>query len=229
MKLKKYLIELLNLLHHFQDLFFDWKYDVQTGGVVEVFQLAPLAENIVHARKYQPTRTGIAKKSFHLLEKLIGELSGKTILDVGCGKGKILLLAKQAGFENCIGVDISKELIASALENLESACLKKKWNRRQFYVLNADILDTPYLDQIDVFYLYNPFDDWLLRQFLNLIIKVKPPKSVHFIYVNPIREYLFKPELGFRLVGRVDNLNHNNRIHIYKLDGKAMELGLGKV
>jgi SAM-dependent methyltransferase len=57
--------------------------------------------------------------AFHLL----GDIRGKTILDLGCGKGENLIpLAKRGG--NVIGIDISPELVRLAEARIRSSGVK---------------------------------------------------------------------------------------------------------
>ncbi|MEM7222299.1 MAG: methyltransferase domain-containing protein [Pseudomonadota bacterium] len=56
----------------------------------------------------------------HSLLRLAGGLEGKSVLDLGCGEGHNTRLAKQAGAERVLGVDISREMINLA-EEIERA------------------------------------------------------------------------------------------------------------
>jgi SAM-dependent methyltransferase len=50
------------------------------------------------------------------LFKLLGDLGGKRVLDLACGDGHYTRLIKQAGADDVLGIDISHEMIALALE-----------------------------------------------------------------------------------------------------------------
>ena len=71
--------------------------------------------NISLANYYQPVRT----TPFNKLLKFLNPDTQKAFVDIGCGRGKALLLAKQYGFRELKGIDIIPELIESAKKNLD--------------------------------------------------------------------------------------------------------------
>ena len=73
--------------------------------------------NYVHARKEvlcRPDVSSLRPRADYLC-KLISEFfpsdKNARILDLGCGHGAILYFARQAGYKNCVGVDVSSEQI----------------------------------------------------------------------------------------------------------------------
>jgi ubiquinone/menaquinone biosynthesis C-methylase UbiE len=68
------------------------------------------AENVIRILKGAYPRLNLDKKDF----------IGKKFLDVGCGDGRNLLLAKQCGFD-IYGVEISPEIKQKAIDNLNKA------------------------------------------------------------------------------------------------------------
>lgn len=77
--------------------------DYNEGRVAEQFQ---------ESRK-QPWRSVIEEYSFL---KLIGDVSGKEVLDVACGRGHYSRILAQAGASRVVGIDISDRMIALARE-----------------------------------------------------------------------------------------------------------------
>jgi len=63
--------------------------------------------------KYQPWRTYI--ESFTLME-LIGDPTGKSVVDLACGEGFYSRQVKQKGAAKLLGVDLSKGMIQLARE-----------------------------------------------------------------------------------------------------------------
>ena len=55
-----------------------------------------------------------AAGEWHQLKPLFPELSGKTVLDLGCGYGWHCGFAAQQGASRVLGIDISKKMIAEA-------------------------------------------------------------------------------------------------------------------
>ncbi|MBW1801568.1 MAG: class I SAM-dependent methyltransferase [Deltaproteobacteria bacterium] len=72
----------------------------------------PIAEQYRQS-KYQPWRTYI--ETFTLMG-LIGDLSGKSVVDLACGEGFYTRLVRQQGAARVVGVDFSKRMIELARE-----------------------------------------------------------------------------------------------------------------
>ncbi|MXY55621.1 MAG: class I SAM-dependent methyltransferase, partial [Gammaproteobacteria bacterium] len=75
-----------------------------------------MAEYDAIARGYQeskrlPFREHIER---HTLFQLLGDVAGKTVLDLACGDGFYTRLLRQAGASQVTGVDISRAMIELA-------------------------------------------------------------------------------------------------------------------
>ena len=66
----------------------------------------------------------IAARMLYLAAYTNGDIIGKTILDLGCGTGRLALAASFLGAQSVVGVDIDKTAIIVAAENSEKAGLK---------------------------------------------------------------------------------------------------------
>jgi putative methylase len=63
----------------------------------------------------------IAAKMIYLAAYTNGDIIGKTVLDLGCGTGRLALAASYLGAQRVVGVDIDKTAIETASENSEKA------------------------------------------------------------------------------------------------------------
>jgi putative methylase len=63
----------------------------------------------------------IAAKMLYLAAYTNGDIVGKTVLDLGCGTGRLALAASYLGAQFVVGVDIDKTAIKTASENSEKA------------------------------------------------------------------------------------------------------------
>jgi len=77
------------------------------------------------------------KKAYLKLKKLIGNVAGKKILDVGCGKGSFSIYLTQKGGD-VIGIDLSSNFIEFCKEEAKKLDLKI-----EFVEMNAQIPDFP--------------------------------------------------------------------------------------
>jgi SAM-dependent methyltransferase len=107
-------------------------------------------------------------------------------LDLGCGKGKPLLVAATYPFRRVIGVDISPACIAVARRNL--ACYGPERidpARVELRVGDAEDVELP--EEPLVLYLYNPFPGAVLERVvarLEASLRARP-RPVALVYVNP--------------------------------------------
>ena len=76
-------------------------------------------------------------------------------MDIGCGKGRVLVGAALSGCVNVYGIDISKELLEYAEKNL-AECKKKKADLK-YRLLCMDARDFTFMPDINKVFFYNPF------------------------------------------------------------------------
>jgi putative methylase len=68
----------------------------------------------------------IAATMLHIAAYSHGDIVGKTVLDLGCGSGRLALGAAFLGAKQVVGIDIDKEAVKVAFENSMKANLKEK-------------------------------------------------------------------------------------------------------
>ena len=113
-------------------------------------------------------------------------------IDIGCGKGKALLIAGEAGFRHLVGVDLSAELVEIARANLTSYARRR--TELTFEVLDEDATEYPFPPEPTVLFLYNPFGEPVMSSVLaNLEKSIREhPRRFYVIYMNPQLEDLFE-------------------------------------
>ena len=65
-------------------------------------------------KHYSPTYTSHAVKAFSFIKINFNEYN---FLDLGCGKGKVMLLASKFRFKKITGIEIDKKIIVNAKKN----------------------------------------------------------------------------------------------------------------
>ena len=85
------------------------------------------------------------------------DLTDYLFIDIGSGKGKLLLLASQFPFAGLIGVEYAPALHAIAVNNIKQF-FRNKPARPDVKSVNADALTWELPDKPAVYFLYNPFD-----------------------------------------------------------------------
>lgn len=92
----------------------------------------------------------------------------------------MLLLAREAGFERAIGVELDSTLFETARANLEG--------REGLSVINRDARLFPWPSTPLVVFLYNPFEEPIVGQVVDRLERSlrDAPRPVDLIYVNPL-------------------------------------------
>ncbi|MBI1768801.1 MAG: methyltransferase domain-containing protein [Bacteroidetes bacterium] len=80
-------------------------------------KLSPLDGYNRWAKTYSIESNPIKNFSDELIKKWMGDLSGKSFLDAGCGSGKICKLAQEEGAVKILGIDFSPVMIEEAKKN----------------------------------------------------------------------------------------------------------------
>lgn len=165
------------------DLGFDLRHGTDTARWTNLQDLSFESENKVHGVHYQASKAAPLSRLLNTFEI---PREG-TFVDFGSGKGRVLLLAAQCGFRHVIGVEFSTELCDIARHNL--AALKQRLGRPvNVEIAEIDAAKFEILHDQTVFYLYNPFNDVVLKQVLaNLRDSLScSARKVWLIYNTPI-------------------------------------------
>jgi SAM-dependent methyltransferase len=125
----------------------------------------PNHPNVDHATIYIPTREGPFLK---MLDALNLDKDNTVFIDFGCGKGRALMLAAKHGIKKIKGIEFCEQLSSIALSNLQ---LYSNKNRDIDYVVINDDMSLYNIDDSDnLFYFYNPCDEYVLNKVISNII-----------------------------------------------------------
>ncbi|MDE3181293.1 MAG: methyltransferase domain-containing protein [Acidobacteriota bacterium] len=127
------------------DRWYDWRTGLDTGGIISQSDLGlePQA-----GRNYAAT----TPRAWRLvMGRLQIEPSRFTYVDLGCGKGRTLILAAKRGFKRVIGVDLSKQMAQIAEANI----LRSGVTGAE--VVCGDAAEFEFPDDPLVLFLFNPF------------------------------------------------------------------------
>lgn len=148
---------------------------------------------------YEPT-------SYDVLERLIqsGYIDKhNTVLDYGCGKGRVsLFLAFQTKCHS-IGIEYDERIYERAMANKESC---SSGSRVQFVCSDAKVYDIP--TEVDRMFFFNPFSVILLRSILKKIYECyyESPRRILLMFYYPSTEYMdcLMNESRLTLVDEID-------------------------
>jgi SAM-dependent methyltransferase len=127
--------------------------------------------------------------SFYMLEKLLSafqKVSGlKSIIDLGSGKGRVLMVAPHFGFTNITGIDFAKELCEQATANMKEK--EKQFPGIRWNIINENVEHYEIRNEDSVFFMFNPFTEVVLKNFLEKLDQSchQFPRSIYFLYASP--------------------------------------------
>lgn len=136
----------------------------------------------------EPEREGYQGSGWIDLRRMLrpGEVNPDDVfLDLGSGKGKVVMLAARYPFARVIGVEISEQLTEIARRNLAAARGRRRC--RHVELVTADVLEYEIPADASVVYLYNPFRGSLFDAVIAKLIDSvdRHPRTVRVIYLNP--------------------------------------------
>jgi SAM-dependent methyltransferase len=167
---------------------FDRFHGTDTSGTVPETDLP--ANEI--ARTYAVGYAGSQPSVLRLALAKLPKLDTYTFLDLGCGKGRPLLVASEFPFRDIIGVDLSSPLAQVARRNA-SIIANRFPARTSVRVAVGDASNYPLPPGNLVIFLYHPFHAELIA---NVVAGVEAAlaseaRSIYVIYYNPIAGHCF--------------------------------------
>ena len=179
------------LRSRFGDAEYDWDHRVNTTSGAVGWRDRLLGE--FHSA-YQPTDQGFFSEMMDgLWHHTRSNLQELTFIDLGSGKGRVLLMASDYPFRKIIGVELLPSLNRIAQENIA----KYKSEAQKCFALEstcADATNFPLPDGPVVLYLFNPFPEFGLRRTLaNLQRDLEQnPRPLYLLYHNPVFEFVLE-------------------------------------
>lgn len=145
----------------FKNKAYDWRHGTKTHQ--ECFlntQGVPDVQAIQGNNVYRPFWR---KEFFDAIRSLGVDLKDYLFIDIGSGKGKLIMLASHFPFSGIVGVEYAPALHATAVDNIGQ--FKNKAGRTDMTSVNADALTWDLPTKPAVYFLYNPFDLETTRAF----------------------------------------------------------------
>lgn len=181
------------------DRHFDPAFGTETRTVLENNALKDVTSpNLARGIRYEPTRALPFRRA--LRSARVPTHGG--FVDLGCGKGRALILAVQCGFKQVTGVDYSRELCAAAEKNL--AAFRSRTQRGfRSKVVAMDAADYAFTKEDTVVYLFNPFDAVVLAAVIARLRRSleRHPRTVWIMYHNPLWRSSIESTNAFEHVG----------------------------
>jgi SAM-dependent methyltransferase len=193
---------------------FDNQYGVRTSGALpgSVLRLGYSLKKTTAYVGYLGVQPSIIRRALSVLPLH----NDATFVDLGCGKGRALVVASEFPFRAVIGVEITPELAQVAEEN--ARLIAQKWPQRpRITVVNGDALDYELPEGDLVIFLYNPFGEELITKLLASIETALRTRdsSIWIVYINPVWGKIF------------DRSSTLSRIYAESIPYDPAEIGFG--
>ena len=176
---------------------FDITHHVDTSGLFYAQDLSSGHAHDQHSAGYYAT----APSLFHgaitrwsaTLPSAVLRLNDYALLDIGCGKGRVVLLASEYPFRAIVGVELNAHLARVAQRNLKT-WMRKLRACRDVRIVNDDVFSVALPDGPVVLYLFNSFERELVQMLLDKLVEVAATRSdpIDLIYIHPEFGELFR-------------------------------------
>jgi SAM-dependent methyltransferase len=213
-----------------KDLTFDRRYGTDTASVVFKEDL-----NISNAEAKKGAIFYVSapiRLEQYILDKLDIDYREYDFFDIGCGKGRVLMIASDFAFRSISGVEISRNLCEIARKNLKHY---RSPNQRSsmFEIHCMDARDFPIRSGNTVFHFYHPFDREILSTVLGNIRSAFQNSDGRALIVYiwtawglPTLFPLFE-KFGFKRVRYEQTASWRYHFAIYTFDRKLLLEGAG--
>jgi len=163
---------------------FDAAHGTDTAAVLVGRELGPGVTADGHLIIHYETTSAAAIRM--PLDSLGVDFSELVFIDLGCGKGKPLLIAASYPFRRLIGVDVSPACIEVARRNI-ARYGPERIDPSRVELLTLDVEDYEFPADPLLIYLFNPFPGRVLERVMAKLERSlrQQPRQAVIVYVNP--------------------------------------------
>ena len=175
---------------------FDAQHGTDTETTVRLEGLQIEGDNVSLGHRYQASNSEEVRRSLRALPIAYEDF---TFVDVGSGKGRVLLLAAEFNFSRIVGIEFASALHEIAQRNIALTGLDGRVE-----AVCADAAEYEWPEAPLVLYFYNPFLLPVMRKTLGGIVASlnRSPRPLYIIlmYVNPSLQAAVE-DVGFKQIG----------------------------
>jgi len=169
---------------------FDHTNGTDTSGFVDPKTIGAHTDHpaLAYAGGYAGSQPSVIQAALDALPPL----RNATFIDLGCGKGRPMLVAAERPFREVVGVDLSPDLVEVARAN--AAIMQARHSgRAPIRVVVGDAANHPLPSGDVVLFLYNPFGAPLHAQFLKGMERAieAERRAIYIIYYNPVHGAMY--------------------------------------
>jgi SAM-dependent methyltransferase len=173
---------------------FDRQYGTDTSGIVPNY-LIPCEEELQsQITVYGGSQPSVVRRALAAL----GNVEQYSFVDIGCGKGRAMIIAGEFPFRDISGIEISSRLAAVARHNM--AIVECRYPKRpKAAILEGNAVTSPFPGGNLALYLYHPFGAAVLSPFLKRLESLVQIDDVQLmvVYYNPVLGEMFDSSPAF--------------------------------
>lgn len=169
-----------------QELAFDNAYGVDTDGVVHADNLGVSTRDTHFAVQYSPSKPS---KLLQAIKRIKIDYSRFTFIDIGAGKGRVLLVASRCRFRRVVGVEFSPSLCNIAEQNVRAFKSRAACDVH-FEIVCGDATNYVFPKDDLVIYMFNPFGRASMESLIRHLERSfdEAPRTIYVIYWNPTQD-----------------------------------------
>jgi SAM-dependent methyltransferase len=174
---------------------FDCSRGVDTAGRELLYKADGRPESNPLYLDYQPTPARTVRA---LLEQLDAHVASSTFVDFGSGKGRVLLIASEFGFNRVIGVEFDAKLHRTACDNIRAFRGRRRCPDVTSVLGRAEEFEIPAGDL--VLYFFHPFEAGILERTLENVVRSyrNDPRQILLVFVRPVHAAIVERFREFR-------------------------------
>lgn len=136
----------------------------------------------------------------------------KKFIDIGCGKGQILLMAAMSGMIKVGGIEWNAEIAEICKNNMDRLGIFAD-------IVTGDATECKEIDEYSIFFLYNPFGENGVRKVIHNIFESKKRRNrdIFLVYGNPFYHKAVVEGGKARLYRQVRVDLYDPLLNIYKI------------
>ncbi len=196
-------------------LWYDIKNKTDTTGSVPAAGLDIPDDLTTHV-------TGFQSVNEHYLRRVLEEVGfpdGSVFVDIGCGKGKALLIAAEYPFiRKVVGVELAESLCRVSEANIEIARARLGFDKPA-EVIHGDAVAIDYSGGENIFFLNNPFDAEFMKIFIDKMEESarRQPRKIWMLYGNPAYANTIAQDGRLKLVREFKFFGPGRNITVFEL------------
>jgi len=194
---------------------FDREYGIDTSGA--------LPQRLIVSDKTLQTQIspyfGSQPRAVRAALQSLGVVDEYTFVDLGCGKGRVMVIASEFPFRGIVGIELSKRLAKTARSN--TANIGRRFpSRPRFAVIEGNAATVQLPEGNLVIFIYHSFGALLLAPLIKRLETTLTLGTTHifFVYYNPVHGDILDNSPAFTR-WYADDLGVNEAVVIWQTHG----------